>query len=199
MDFSSPVALRHASHGDMVQPAAPFSAALKEFLMRFAPAAFALSVVALVSASMGHGATRAPDPRAAAFLEQGRTALAAGKVDAAIDAYEAALVLDPGYNGTFIDLAEAARAQDLQGKAIRFYRIALEREPQNLSAIAGEGQALVEKGAVEKAKRNLARLESLCGKRCPETLALAEVIAKGPKPPVVTAEAITPAPVVTQN
>ena len=49
-------------------------------------------------------------------------------------------------------VAEAARADSLQGKAIRYYREALTREPRNLAAIAGEGEALVEKGAIEKEK-----------------------------------------------
>jgi tetratricopeptide (TPR) repeat protein len=184
----------------MVQPYASFPAALKEFVMRFTPAALALSLVVMVSASMGQGATREADPRARVLIEQGQAALAAGQVEAATDAFEAALAIDPGHNAIFLDLAQAARAQDMQGKAIRYYRIALEREPQNYAAISGEGQALVEKGAVEKARRNLARLESLCGASCPETRALADIIASGvKKTPVITAEAVAPSAVVTQN
>jgi hypothetical protein len=38
---------------------------------------------------------------------------------------------------------------------------------------------LVEKGALEKAKRNLATLQSLCGDKCPETMALQGSIARG--------------------
>ena len=54
--------------------------------------------------------------------------------------------------------------------------------PENLAAISGEGVALVEKGAVEKAKRNLAKLESLCGSTCPETRDLQLSIASGLQP-----------------
>ncbi|MCP5403139.1 MAG: hypothetical protein H6917_12235, partial [Novosphingobium sp.] len=75
----------------------------------------------------------------------------------------------------------------------------LENDPRNLSAIAGEGAALVEKGAVEKARRNLARLKGLCGSKCSETRELASVIAKGPAPRVVTAEAVKPDPIVSEN
>ena len=75
--------------------------------------------------------------------------------------------------------AEAARQQGLQGKAIRYYRDALERDPGNFAAISGEGAALVEKGALEKAKKNLAKLQSLCGDQCPETVALQSTIARG--------------------
>jgi tetratricopeptide (TPR) repeat protein len=155
--------------------------ALKELLMRFAPAAAALSLCLAMSASvLNAGAGAAPDPRAAALIAQGQRALAAGETQAAIDAFEAALAVDPAHTPIFIDLAAAARQQGLQGKAIGYYREALAREPGNFAAISGEGAALVEKGAVEKAKRNLARLQSLCGDRCPETMALQSTIARGP-------------------
>lgn len=148
--------------------------------MRFAPAAAALSLCLAMTASISSaGDTRAPDPRAAVLIAQGQASLAAGEVQAAIDAFEAALAVDPGHTPIFIDLAEAARQQGLQGKAIRYYREALARDPGNFAAISGEGAALVEKGALEKAKRNLAKLQSLCGDKCPETVALQSSIARG--------------------
>jgi tetratricopeptide (TPR) repeat protein len=157
------------------------SQALKELLMRFAPAAAALSLCLAMSASvLNAGAGAAPDPRAAALIAQGQAALNAGETQAAIDAFEAALAVDPGYTPIFIDLAQAARQSGLQGKAISYYREALERDPGNFAAIAGEGAALVEKGALEKAKKNLAKLQSLCGDNCPETVALQSSIARGP-------------------
>lgn len=149
--------------------------------MRFAPAAAALSLCLAMTASItSAGDTRAPDPRAAALIAQGQASLAAGETQAAVDAFEAALAVDPGYTPIFIDLAEAARQQGLQGKAIRYYREALERDPGNFAAISGEGAALVEKGALERAKKNLAKLQSLCGDQCPETVALQTSIARGP-------------------
>lgn len=148
--------------------------------MRFAPAAAALSLCLAMTASISiAGDDAAPDPRAAALIAQGQALLAAGEAQAATDAFEAALAVDPGYTPIFIDLADAARQQGLQGKAIRYYREALERDPGNFAAISGEGAALVEKGAVEKAKRNLAKLQSLCGDECPETVALQSTIARG--------------------
>ncbi|MFY7745729.1 MAG: tetratricopeptide repeat protein [Erythrobacter sp.] len=148
--------------------------------MRFAPAAAALSLCLAMTASISVAGEQADaDPRAAALIAQGQALLAAGDADAAIDAFEAALAVDPGYTPIFIDLAEAARQQGLQGKAIRYYRDALERDPGNFAAISGEGAALVEKGALEKAKKNLAKLQSLCGDSCPETVALQSSIARG--------------------
>lgn len=155
--------------------------------MRFAPAAAALSLVFAITASAGSAKVEEPDPRAAALVTQGQAALNAGDTQGAIDYFEAALTLDPAYTPIFIHLAEAARQEGLQGKAIRYYREALDRDPGNFAAISGEGEALVEKGALEKAKRNLAQLESLCGASCPETVALQTRIAKGP-PPRLAAE-----------
>ncbi|RNJ64397.1 MAG: tetratricopeptide repeat protein [Porphyrobacter sp. IPPAS B-1204] len=136
----------------------------------------------------------AAEPQAAALIAQGQAALAAGETQAAIDAFEAALAVDPGHTPIFIDLAEAARQSGLQGKAIRYYREALERDPDNFAAIAGEGSALVEKGAIEKAKRNLAKLQSLCGDSCPETVALQSSIARGPSPRLAVETAAEGAP-----
>ena len=87
----------------------------------------------------------------------------------------------------------------MQGKAIFYYRRALEIDPANVMAIAGEGAALVEKGAVERARRNLTRLEGLCGSSCDATRQLASAIEKGPTQRVITAEAVTPKPAVSEN
>jgi hypothetical protein len=65
-----------------------------------------------------------------------------------------------------MDLAEVARREAMPGKALHYYRAVLERDPSNLEALAGEGQALAQKGALDKAKRNLARLQSICGDGC---------------------------------
>ena len=167
--------------------------------MRFAPAAAALSLALALTASVSWGAQREPAPRAAVLIAQGQASMEAGDTQAAIDAYEAALTVDPAYTPLLIHLAEAARQEQLQGKAIRYYREALVRDPRNVAAIAGEGEALVEKGALEKARLNLAKLESLCGGGCAETGQLAAAIEAGPKQRVLTAEAVMPDAQVTQD
>ncbi len=175
-------------------------ATLREQIMRFTPAALALALLAGVTSSMSHSATPSPlDPRAAALVQQGRAALVAGKIDEAIDAYESALAIQPGHVAIYLNLAEATRKQGMQGKALHYYRQALKIDPSNQYAIAGEGAALVEKGAVEKARRNLVRLQQLCGGDCAASLELAAAIQKGPAPQVVTAEQVKPQPEVTQN
>ncbi len=165
--------------------------------MRYSPAALALSLLVAVSASgISAGETRA-DPRAVALEAQGKAALAAGDTQAAIDAFEAALTVDPSYSALYVDLADVARTEGLQGKAIRYYREAQERDPKNIAAISGEGEALLARGAVEKARANLAKLEDLCGDDCAATRQLAAAIANGPR--VLTAEAGTSDRPVAQN
>lgn len=167
--------------------------------MRFAPPAAALSLALAMTASIGLAGDREADPRAAGLIAEGRAALTAGQPERAIDAFESALTVDPAYTPIYLDLAEAARRQGMQGKAIGYYRMALAREPENLAAISGEGEALVEKGAVEKAKRNLAQLQTLCGDGCRETKDLASAIARGPQAPILRAEAVLPDTEVTQT
>lgn len=176
------------------------AASAKDLLMRYTPAALALSLLAAVTASVSFSAPPRPlDARASALVAQGRAELAAGRVNEAIDAYEAALTVQPGSIQILLDLAEATRRQGMQGKALHYYREALKAEPANVMAISGEGAALAEKGAIEKARRNLTRLEGLCGSNCEATRELNAAIAKGPAPRVVSAEAVKPEPVVSEN
>lgn len=165
----------------------------KDLLMRFTPAVIALSLLAAVTASVGYSApSQVLEPRAKVLLAQGQAALGAGQVDQAVDAFEAALAVQPGNPQILVPLAQATRRQGMQGKALHYYREALQVDPANLKAISGEGEALAEKGAVEKARRSLSRLQGLCGDDCEATRELAAVIARGPVQHVVTAEATAP-------
>lgn len=167
--------------------------------MRYSPAAAALALLAAVSSSVSYGADYEPDPQAAALVAAGKAKLQAGDTQGATDQFEAALAVDPGHSAIYLDLAEVARVEGLQGKAIHYYREAQERDPGNFAAISGEGEALLEKGALEKARATLSKLESLCGESCEETRQLAAAIASDPQSTVLTAEAMTPDSVVTQN
>ena len=65
--------------------------------MRFAPAAAALSLALAVTSSVGWAGNDAPEPRAGVLIAKGETALAQGDTQGAIDAFEAALAVDPGH------------------------------------------------------------------------------------------------------
>lgn len=132
------------------------------------------------------------DPKSVALVEQGMKQKASGNYDAATDSLETALVVDPRNRAAFIGLAEIARAKGLPGRAIRLYHEALVLEPNDVVALRGQGEAMVQKGAVEKAKANLERIRTICGTgACNDATLLAAVIEKGP-PATVTA-ATTPA------
>jgi Tfp pilus assembly protein PilF len=168
--------------------------------MRYSPVALALSLVLAVSSSVGQAQGLAPtDPRARALIANGRAALMQGDVDGATDAFEAALVIEPGQPDTLVALGDAARKAGMPGKAIHYYRVALDRNAADLAALGGEGAALADKGALARAREDLARLEGLCGKACPESRALAEAIDRGPAPKVVSADAVKPQPTVQAN
>lgn len=166
-----------------------------EMFMRISSvaAAAALTLVA-VSATL-HG--QRPDaeiaPRSIALLNEGKAARAAGNLDRATDLFESALAVDPRNRAAFIALAGVAEAQKLPGKAIRFYREALLLEPNDVAALAGQGEAMVQRGALARAKENLARIDKLCAKGCAESQQLSAAIAKGP-PPTQAAAATPPKP-----
>lgn len=154
-------------------------------------AAAAMVALTLSTALMAQRPDDQIDAKSLALLQQGRSAQSAGNLDGATDLLETALVVDPRNRGAFLALAEIARTRGLPGKAIRFYREALLLEPNDVAALRGQGEAMMAKGAVEKAKENLARIKTLCASQCGDATQLAAVIAKGP--PVTTAQSTVPA------
>lgn len=159
--------------------------------MRVSPVALVLSLT-LLAVSSGVSGQKADDqinPRSLALLAEGQSALAAGKYEAANDALESALAVDPRNRNAFIALGKVAQAQQLPGKAIRMYFEALALEPNDVNALSAQGEAMVQKGAVERARANLARVRTLCKVECPPAAQLAAAIAKGPPPIVATAPA----------
>jgi len=168
-----------------------------ETLMRLTPIALsvALALATMASAGQGQRADDQIDTRSMALLQQGQALTASAQYDAAVDALESALAVDPRNRAAYVALARVAQGQKLPGKAIRLYSEALKLEPNDVTALAGQGEALVQRGAVERAKRNLEKVRTACKGPCPQATTLAAVIAKGPPPEVLTAQApAAPAP-----
>lgn len=172
------------------------SGKISENVMRFTAigAAGALLLLSVSTSLMAQRADDQIDPRSVEMVKQGRAMLASGNVQGAGDVLESALAVDPRNREAFLVLAEIARKVNLPGKAIRLYREALSLEPNDTAALRGQGEAMVAKGAMERAKENLAKIEKLCAKGCADATQLSAAIAKGP--PVVTAQA-EPAPAPT--
>lgn len=153
--------------------------------------AIALVLVGLSTSLHGQRPDDQIDARSIALVDQGRQAQAAGNLDAATDMLETALVVDPRNRQAFILLGDIAQARQLPGKAIRMYREALKLEPNDVTALKGQGEAMVSRGAVARAQANLATIRKICANSCPEATQLAAIIAKGP-PATATAQAAVP-------
>lgn len=155
--------------------------------------AAALALVSISTSLSGQAASTAIDARSMELLAQAKAARAAGNLDAAADLLETSVAVDPANRQAFVVLGEVSAARGLPGKAIRYYREALTLDPNDVQALQGQGAALVQKGAVERAKQNLAKIRTLCRGTCPPATSLAATIAKGP--PVATAQVARPKPV----
>jgi Tfp pilus assembly protein PilF len=140
-------------------------------------------------------ASQKPDdqilPRSMELLRQGETLLATGRFEQADDVLETSLAVDPRNRTAFVVMARVAQKQKLFGKAIRFTNKALALEPGDRDALAVQGEAMVELGAVPRAKDNLAKLQKLCPSGCQQLAMLSAAISRGP---TVAAAKVPPSP-----
>jgi tetratricopeptide (TPR) repeat protein len=132
-----------------------------------------LGALMLVSAAPAPVSTPAES-----LLARGQAAAAAGQLEVATDLLESALAANPRSRATYMTLADVARKQGLPGKSLRLSRQVLAHDANDRVALAGQGEALVDKGAVAKAQENLAKLAKLCRGNCPEQVALAGAISR---------------------
>jgi len=120
-------------------------------------------------------------PKSVELQHQAHELMAAGKLEQAQDALETSLAVDPRNRSAFVDMARVAEKQHLFGKAIRMTNKALLMEPNDPDAIAVQGEAMVELGAVPRAQANLQKLQQICGaKSCPQVSELSAAISRGP-------------------
>lgn len=169
--------------------------------MRFSPPVMAIAAIFALSSSATFSQQEAyqPDPRSVLLVQDAKAALNSGDTDSAIGLFEAALAIDPANRAAYLGLAETARANGLPGKAIGLYRRILELDPNNVIALSGQGRAYVQRGAVEKAKLNLTRLRDLCEGDCVQVTLLSAALDQGPPPEILSAEAVTPEPTVSER
>ena len=127
-------------------------------------------------------------PKSVQLAREAQSLYSAGKLDEAEGAYETALAVDPRNRAAFVGIARVAERQKLHGKAIRMTNRALQLEPNDIDAIAVQGEAMVELGAMARARANLQKLQTLCRQGCPQVAQLSAAINRGPtvasaKPP----------------
>lgn len=142
----------------------------------------ALGATALMVASPVVG--QRPDnqivPLSIELQQQGEALIAAGKLIEAADLLETSLAVDPRNRSAFVNLARIATQQKLFGKSIRLANEALQLEPNDLNALAIQGEAMVELGALPRARQNLAKIQQLCGGNCRQVAELSAAISRGP-------------------
>jgi tetratricopeptide (TPR) repeat protein len=120
-------------------------------------------------------------PQSVELQKQAEAQIVAGKLSEAADLLETALAVDPRNRSAFVDLARVAKQQKLFGKSVRLANEALQLEPNDLDALEVQGEAMVELGAIPRAKENLAKLQKLCGSNtCRQVAALSAAISRGP-------------------
>src|SRR3954471_22759905 len=122
-----------------------------------------LAAIALAAPVASQRADDQISPRSIELMHKGQAALGAGKVEDAQNSLETALAVDPRNRWAYVDLARVAEKQRLFGKAIRMTSKALLIEPNDLDAIAVQGEAMVEMGATARAQENLQKLQTICG------------------------------------
>ena len=141
----------------------------------------ALGTVATLVASPVIG--QRPDdqilPRSLELQQQAEAQFSAGKLTEAADLLETAVAVDPRNRAAFVDLARVAKQEKLFGKAVRLTNEALQLEPNDLEAIEVQGEAMVELGAIPRAKENLAKLQKLCSNNCRQVAQLSNAISRG--------------------
>lgn len=152
--------------------------------MRSLPRLLIIGFAGIALAAPPVSGQRADDqiaPKSIELQRQGKALMAAGKLDEAENLLETALAVDPRNRAAFVDLARVAERQRLFGKAIRMTNKALLLEPNDPDAIAVQGEAMVELGAVARAQANLQKLQAICAPRgCPQIAQLSAAISRGP-------------------
>ena len=159
--------------------------------MRLTPIVLTLAVAAATMASAGQ--SQRPDDqidaRSTSLVQQAQNQITAGRLNEAIDLLETSIAVDPRNRSAYIALGRVAQAQRLPGKAIRYYADALRIEPNDVNALTAQGEAYVQRGAVERARQNLTRVQTVCGRNaCPQAQQLAAMIQRGPPADVLASQ-----------
>jgi Flp pilus assembly protein TadD len=119
-----------------------------------------LVALAIIGVSVGPACA---SPTSNALVRQGQQALAHKNYDAARRSFEQAIVADPHDAGAFGDLGRANQRLGAVDKAWRYYRTALEIEPDNVRVLAWSGDLDVSLGRLDSAREKLDHLRAVCG------------------------------------
>ncbi|HEX5259185.1 MAG TPA: tetratricopeptide repeat protein [Sphingomicrobium sp.] len=139
------------------------------------------AAIALAAPVAGQRSDDQIQPKSVQLMHQGEALMAAAKLEDSENALESALAVDPRNRWAYIDIARVAEKQHLFGKAVRMTDKALLIDPNDPDAIAVQGEAMVEMGAIARAQQNLQKLQQICGpKSCSQVAQLSAAISRGP-------------------
>ena len=144
--------------------------------MRYTPAAVVSALFLATVSSTSMSAAPPPPPisdLSRAMQAEAERLQAEGHLDQASGYFETALAADPRNADAYVGLGRIAQAQNMPGRAIAYFREALAFDPNSRAIVAAQGEAMAQRGAVEKARQNLARVRTLCATQtsCPEARA----------------------------
>jgi tetratricopeptide (TPR) repeat protein len=112
------------------------------------------------------------------LMARAQSAAAMNKTTDALDLYEAAVAVDPKNIAAYVGLGRTYEAVGMQGRALRYYRLALDINPNDLAALEAQALGMMAKGAPTKAQVPLDRIRKLCPKGCPTLVRIDAAFAK---------------------
>ncbi len=151
--------------------------------MTYVKAIAVLMAVFLAAGATAQSLTAVPYQRASQrLLEEGRRALAAGEVGAALKRFEEALVADPANVAALVAIGRAHEAMGQKEAARGYYLRALTVDPAYLPALEAEALLALEMGDREKALADLKAIQEICAPRdCPEQARVATALREAGK------------------
>jgi len=119
------------------------------------------------------------DNAARRLIEMGRDNLRQEAYGDALEMFESALVADPSSVDALIAIGDTYDVIDRRDRSLRYYRQALQIEPNNRAALTAEALALIADGDRSGAEDNLERLRRICGEAgCAEIDRLEQALAQ---------------------
>ncbi|WP_286831123.1 MULTISPECIES: tetratricopeptide repeat protein [Kordiimonas] len=100
------------------------------------------------------------------LVAQATVALHAEKPGDARLLFERALVADPANVAALVGLGQTAEAQGLTGRGLKYYRRALEIEPNHKVALEAQALAFLKRDMADRAEGNRDKLARLCMNGC---------------------------------
>jgi tetratricopeptide (TPR) repeat protein len=127
---------------------------------------FATSLFVIVSAPL----TADTDPKykniSRQLVAEAMAAFDTDKKDDARLLFERALVADPANTHALIGLGKTYEAQGRVGRGLKYYRLALEIEPNDQNSLKIQALAFLKREMLDRADANRAKLVRLCPKGC---------------------------------